>query len=111
MATADIRKFTGFIAADGSTHESMTKARAHADDLKIKAALTASFKTLDHGQAAVYQPDGTAGLAVHENDMPEWLFANRVAIMAALSVRATTRAPRKPRSTKAANDSAAVKTA
>lgn len=111
MATADIRKFTGFIAADGSTHESMTKARAHADDLKIKSALTASFSKLNTSQASVYQPDGTDGHVVHENDMADWLFANRVAITAALSVRATTRAPRKPRSTKAANDSAAVKTA
>lgn len=90
MATtaAGIRKFTGFIAADGTTHDTMKKAVQHANDQKVKEALNAFNIKADEGQDVS---------VVRMDQIGEYLFNNRVAILAALNAKATIRKTRTPK--------------
>lgn len=90
---SDIKKFTGFIAPDGSTHSTMKKASAYTFDLKVKAAL-GEFANIQ----AELNPgveETTGGLTVvHAADMPEFLFSHRDAILSAFKPEITTRKKR-----------------
>lgn len=94
MATtaAGIRKFTGFIAADGTTHDTMKKAVQHANDQRVKEALRA-FN--------VSAQEGTDVPVVRMDQMGDWLFNNRDAIQAALNAKAAVRKTRTPKAKKA----------
>lgn len=98
---ADIKKFTGYIATDGSTHETLAKAQKYADELKIKEALKTAFPEgcLKDDKNA-HDVDGGRYLALDDSSIPDWLFANRDAITAAFNQKARTRAPRKPKAAK-----------
>lgn len=91
MATASgIRKFTGFIAADGTTHDTMKKAVQHANDQKVKEALNAfNIKADEEGN-----------VIIRMEEMGEYLFNNRVAIQAAFNAKATVRKTRTPKAKK-----------
>lgn len=104
---SDVKKFTGFIAIDGSTHTSLKSATDRSREFKVQAALKEKF-----GDQLV----SPAHIAEHElEDKPElvqslndFIFANREAIMEALNQQVTTRKPRTPKvkaATQAANDS------
>lgn len=93
MATtaAGIRKFTGFIAADGTTHDTMKKAVQHANDQRVKEALN-TFNTV--------ATEVTDMPVVRMDQMGEWLFNNRMAIQAAFNAKATIRKTRTPKAKK-----------
>lgn len=92
MATAaGIRKFTGFIAADGSTHDTMKKAVQYANDQKVKEALNA-FN--------VPATEGTDVGVIRMDQIGEYLFSNRIAIQAAFNAKAAVRKTRTPKAKK-----------
>lgn len=104
---SDVKKFTGFIAIDGSTHTSLKSATDRSREFKTQAALKEKF-----GDKLVTP----AIVEAHElEDKPElvqsldaFIYANRDAILQALSQQVTTRKPRTPKvkvTTQAANDS------
>lgn len=94
MATtaSGIRKFTGFIAADGTTHDTMKKAIQYANDQKVKEALSAFNIKADEGGNAI----------VRMEEMGDYLFSNREAIQAAFNAKAAVRKTRTPKAKKAA---------
>jgi hypothetical protein len=102
---SDVKKFTGFIAVDGSTHTSMKSATDHSREVKVQAALKEKFGDLlvTEGEQDL---ENTGGVA-----LDTFIYANREAILAALNQQVTTRKPRtpkakvKPANTAAANDS------
>lgn len=97
MATADIKKFTGFIAPDGSTHDTIKKATEYTKNLKVKEALAAtlgeSITPATHG-SSVSQDDRDM-FVVYPRNMPDFLLENREMILAAFNQDVTLRAPRK----------------
>lgn len=115
-AVADVRRFTGYVAADGSHHATLKAAAAVSLEVKTRAALDAVFADVTQfTDAEVYRPyedDDTCVIAV--KDMPKFIYANRVAILAALNQEVSLRKPRKPRAdkgTKAAKPAAVAVTA
>lgn len=82
---ADIRKFTGYTAQDGSPHATLKLATDYSRDLKVKTALQV-FKGVEIGTQ--FATDSEA------YSMPTWLLANKDAIQAAFSQTVLTRKPR-----------------
>jgi hypothetical protein len=80
---ADIKKFTGYIAPDGSTHDTVKKATDHTRALKIKAALKAAFndETIDIDQIGVSECD-RGGAVILPGELADWLLANQTKIEA-----------------------------
>lgn len=95
---ADIKKFTGYIAPDGSTHDTIKKATDYTRELKIKEALALFKGTLNEDSCWVGS-DGQ-GPVVCADDLPAFLYANKDAIIAAFNPEVLLRAPRKKREAK-----------
>lgn len=93
---ADIKRFTGFIAPDGSTHDSIKKATDYTRELKIKAAL-ADFALVTSHNPGVSETDAVGGNAVYVEDLPAFLLAHRADILAAFNQDVLMRAPRQSR--------------
>lgn len=85
MSAAEVKAFTGFIAIDGSTHNSKKAAVEHSRVVKVKAALKAAFGT--HIVAH------TAGIDA-EIALDEFIFKHASEITAALNQDVLTRKPR-----------------
>ncbi|OAD82944.1 hypothetical protein ATN89_17145 [Comamonas thiooxydans] len=99
---SDVKAFTGFIAVDGSTHNSRSAAIAHSREVKIKAALQKSFHILT-------VKNGETGETFN---LDEFIYTNRDEIVAALNQEVLTRkkrAPNKKAAGAAAADAAAQK--
>lgn len=93
---SDVKKFTGFIAIDGSTHTSQKGAVEHSRVVKVKAALKKEF-----GELSVVAVDGTHAL-------DEYIFARAADILAALNQDVLTRKKRTPKAKPAAVEPAAA---
>lgn len=85
---SDVKRFTGFIAVDGSTHTSQRAAIEHSRQVKIKAALKEKFGTFIVADSA----DGPQRIA-----LDEFIYANAEAIQDALNQEVLTRKKRTPR--------------
>jgi len=94
---SDIKKFTGYVSSDGKTHNSQKAAVTHELELKTKKALADSFG----GRSVYSDTDGERLVA-----LDDFLYENRVAILAALNQEVLLRKKRTPKP-KAANDIAA----
>ena len=106
---ADIKRFTGYIAPDGSTHDTLKKATEHTQSIKIKEALHIEFSNLSlerHGPSAINGFDGIPA-HVESADMAMFLYENMNKILACYDQKAILRAPRKPKK-KMVNDFAAI---
>lgn len=84
---SDIRRFTGFLAPDGSTHDTEKKAIEYTRLLKIRAALDERFKGFEVGE------DGSADIKA----AADFIFEQRAAILACLNPEVLTRKKRTPR--------------
>lgn len=84
---SDIRRFTGFLAPDGSTHDTEKKAIEYTRLLKIRAALAERFKGFEVGE------DGSADIKA----AADFIFEQRAAILACLNPEVLTRKKRTPR--------------
>lgn len=101
---SDVKKFTGFIAIDGSTHTSQTAAVEHSRVVKVKAALKEKFGGLE-----VAEPITTGDPSGPAVTMDDFIFANREAILTCLNQNVLTRKKRSPNKAKAAaNDATAA---
>ena len=98
---ADIKRFTGFIAPDGSTHASLTAATIYTNDLKVKAAL-ADFTLLTPESSKGLCHDDYGQVVILIKDLPEFLAGHKDDILAAFGQKATLRAPRGTKVKKAA---------
>lgn len=90
---ADIEKFTGYKAIDGSTHKTAKAAILHTREVKIKTALASTFK-LPIANATGVTELATGERVVFGQDVPDFLYANRDAISAAFKQDVSLRAPR-----------------
>lgn len=95
--SADIRKFTGFIAPDGTTHDTLKKASDYTKELKVKAALAAFANVMPYSNIGVITDgeDGNGSAVVYASNLPEFLLAHRAEILAAFNQEVTLRVPRK----------------
>ena len=84
---SDIRRFTGFLAPDGSTHDTEKKAIEYTRQFKIRAALDERFKGFEVGE------DGSADIKA----AADFIFEQRAAILACLNPEVLTRKKRTPR--------------
>lgn len=96
---ADIKRFTGFIAPDGSTHDTIKKATEYTRELKIKEALADFALVLPEVNVGVAK-DGAGNHAVYVSDLPAFLLAHKDDIQAAFNQDVLLRAPRKKRAAK-----------
>lgn len=91
---SDVKKFTGFIAIDGSTHNTLKAATEHTRQVKIQRALAEKF-------TGTVVMDSTPRYDEQEGvDMPTFIYANRATILACLNQEVQTRkkrAPNKPK--------------
>ena len=96
---SDVKRFTGFIAIDGSTHNTLKQATEHSRE--VKKALAESF-----GNQLVTPSDVPEHelSEAHVQTLDAYIFANSAAILSALNQQVTTRKPRTPKVKKAAND-------
>lgn len=85
---SDVRKFTGFIAIDGSTHTTLKSATECSRQVKIQKALAEKFSGLSVDSAET--PAGAV-------DLPTFIYANRDAILACLNQDVLTRKKRAPK--------------
>lgn len=96
---SDVKRFTGFIAVDGSTHNTLKHATDHSREVKVKKALAEAFA------AQVVTP---ADVPEHELRADEiitldaYIYENRDVILAALNQEVTTRKPRTSKAKKVA---------
>lgn len=97
---SDVKKFTGFIAIDGSTHTSLKSATDHSRNVKIQTALKDKFGGLVVSEDAVDQHKEPMSLDF-------FIYTNREAILAALNQEVLTRKKRTPKAVKAAEAVAA----
>lgn len=79
---SDVKRFTGFIAVDNSTHKTEKEAVEHSRAVKTKAALKEKFGTYN-------VVGGEKGCA-----LDDFLYENRTAILAALNQEVLTRKKR-----------------
>lgn len=105
---SDVKKFTGFIAIDGSTHTTLKPATEHSRQVKIQRALAEKFT----GPVVL---DGAPGSPSYEDQaelsMPDFIYANRAVIQACLNQDVQTRkkrAPNKPKTAPAGETAEAV---
>lgn len=99
---AEIRKFTGFIAPDGSTHDTIKKATEHTRNLKIKAALDKAFGNAVPGNQPLIQQDDRDLFVLPADFIPQFIFDNREAILACFKQDVKLRESRKPKAATAA---------
>lgn len=90
---ADIKRFTGFIAPDGSTHDSIKKATDYTRELKIKEALAEFLKVTPETNPGVNK-DPHGELAIYVHTLPDFLFHHKADILAAFNQDVLMRAPR-----------------
>lgn len=95
-AIADIRKFTGFIAPDGTTHDTLKKATEYTRYLKVKLALADFALVSQETNVGVSQTDEGSAV-VFTTDLPAFLLAHREDILAAFNQDVSLRAPKKPK--------------
>lgn len=93
---SDVKKFTGFIAIDGSTHTSMKSATDHSRQVKIQRALAEKFVGLSVSESVTSSNSEDDGVT-----MPDFIYANRDAILACLNQDVLTRKKRAPNKAKA----------
>lgn len=93
---SDVKKFTGFIAVDGSTHTSMKAATEHSRIVKTKKALAEAFggQLVSPADVPNHELEDRPDLIVK---LDEFIFSNRLAIQFALNQEVTTRKPRTPK--------------
>lgn len=96
---ADVKRFTGFIAVDGSTHTSAKAAIEHSRVVKTQAALKDKFGNL----MVVETGDSEAGVS-----LDDFIYANRDSILASLNQEVLTRKKRTPKVKVAAAEAAEV---
>lgn len=100
---ADVKKFTGFIAIDGSTHTTSKSAVEHSRQVKIQKALADKFSGMCvDSLIATETPEDFV-------DLPTFIYANRDSILACLNQDVLTRkkrTPNKAKAVEAANDAA-----
>ncbi|UUZ75453.1 hypothetical protein LP414_27440 [Polaromonas sp. P1(28)-13] len=90
---ADIKRFTGFIAPDGSTHDTIKKATEHAKAVKVKDALVAEFTNITpHTHGNNVTEDDVGMFVVGSADMPMFLLDNRERILACFNQEVLLRA-------------------
>jgi hypothetical protein len=110
---SDVKRFTGFIAIDGSTHTSQKSAVDHSRVVKVASALDAlaeavlafdvtSSDVQKHGIAS-----SDVGNVIHAEDLPFFLAAHREQIMAAFTQDVLTRKKRAKKTAVAAADAVA----
>lgn len=102
---ADVKKFTGFIAVDGSTHTTSKSAVEHSRQVKIQKALAEKFSNLCVDSLVMTE------ISEEPVDLPTFIYANRDAILACLNQDVLTRkkrAPNKAKTTEAAAEAAAA---
>ena len=99
---ADIKKFTGYVAQDGSTHNSLKAATDHARDLKIKAALE-DFNLVTNAANAGVVEDERGNAVIYAGDLPAFLFAHKADILAAFNQDVLTRKKREAKPKKKHN--------
>ena len=99
---SDVKKFTGFIAIDGSTHTSQKAAVEHSRQVKVQTALKEKFGTCDvlENNRPFHEQEG------QEVNLADFIYANRESILAALNQEVLTRKKRTPKAKPAvaAND-------
>lgn len=104
---ADIKKFTGFIAPDGSLHDTAAKASAYTKELKAKEALKELFAGMEFPEERfpeIYQDDRGNEVIAFPDLRPmleRIVFENRAAIVKAFEQNVKLR-DRKPNKKKAA---------
>lgn len=81
---ADIKRFTGFIAIDGSTHDTLAKATAHTKEVKIGLALK-EFAVAVSSNPVGFSVDDRDNHVLYPEDLPNFLLKHRVAIQAAFN--------------------------
>ena len=95
---SDVKKFTGFIAVDGSTHTSQKAAIEHSRQVKIQTALKEKFGALVVGSHTIID------VGVTEQNPVAWLadflYENRDSIIEALNQEVLTRKKRAPNKAK-----------
>ena len=96
---ADIKRFTGFIAPDGTTHDNLKKATEYTQRLKIKEALAEFSKVIPEVNPGVTETD-SGYVGVLAGDIPVFLLAHKDDILAAFNQEVLMRAPRKVREKK-----------
>jgi hypothetical protein len=93
---ADVKKFNGYTAIDGTAHSSLKAALAHTTDVKVRAALTGMFASLAPDDAEevvrIISIGGVSKSVVV--DIPRFLMENREAIQEAYAHKALLRTPR-----------------
>jgi hypothetical protein len=95
LKMADIKRFTGFIAPDGTTHSSLTAATNYTNELKVKESLSQfAFAVATDDEDSTVSITSEGNNAVYVEDLPKFLLENRDAILAAFGQKATLRAPR-----------------
>lgn len=85
---SEVKKFTGYIAIDGSHHEKLQNAVSHTRDHKIKEALRHEFDSL-----VVTDGDHDA----NTSSLDEFIFKNRESILKALNQDVLLRKKRTPK--------------
>lgn len=92
----EVKKFTGFIAVDGSTHKTVKEAMDHSRAVKTKAALTAIAEGVLASQpndAMGVSSDESGSSVIYPEDLPTFLSAHREAILAAFNQEVRMRGP------------------
>ena len=96
--TADVTKFTGFLAVDGTTHKTSKEAVEHSRNVKlVNQATTLAVKLFSAAEDSpgFSRPVGSIDFAIADADgLTELLIANRDAIIAALTPEVHMRKPR-----------------
>lgn len=88
---SDVKKFTGYLAADGSTHNTQGQAIAHSKEVKTKKAL-ADLADDMVVYAERMHPDQQEPVSLNT-----WLYDNREAVLAALQQEVLLRKKRTPK--------------
>lgn len=86
---SDVKKFTGFIAIDGSTHTSLKSATEHSRLVKIRHALACQFGIYNVTEEG---NDDEAAIS-----LDAFIYANRDSILTALNQEVLTRKKRIPK--------------
>lgn len=95
---ADIKRFTGFIAPDGSTHETLKKATDYTRELKVKEALK-DFANIKSEDTPEFQTgvDAEGDQFVYVQDLPLFLYTYKEKILAAFNQDVLMRKKREPK--------------
>ena len=83
---SDVKKFTGYLAIDQSTHKTQAAAVAHSREVKIKTALNESFKPDSIALGGVcISTDEAGNPVIYPDDVANFIYANSEAILKALN--------------------------